>query len=719
MKNLGEIIFGVATLLAGSALSTEIFHVDRDFQGEQSSGLSWLSAFSSVEDALDAAADGGEIWVKAGIYKPFGETRKATFRLNPGTELYGGFRGNETARVQRNPKANRTVLSGDIGRVGSPADNCRHVVTGAANCRIDGFIVSAGHADGTDAQGCGGALLIDPGAGDFTAANCTFEKNHATTGGAMHTAATGTTLSNCTFYSNSADTGGAIHIADGAAVRATDCKFTSNFARETGGAIAIRSSSSLWMARSWFLFNRAEGTGGAIASSTEKPGGIELTLEKCKFIENFARKDGGALFNHGTFLPKLSRCRFDKNVSVQGAGAMANRNGATVALLEATFERNQSADGVAEIDSDDASKTVTDASAFDPVEENPKPALEPIKKRQLADVSLLDDAGDRTKLRRIVSKSDYCVLSTGDLTDPQFIDSYRTIEAAARDYSEKGVGFFYIYCYLIHPENHRYVQPVVLAERFQHIVEAKRLFRTRVPWLCDGMDNAAAKALGRETNNLFIFNRNGREEYAGNIADAEGFKDALANLAGRIESPTRPGIFTPPDIAPVYIPKAHLVKRVAIDPTKAQFKALQTTPVKSSAPLYVKVRVEASKKLLETGNGRIYLGFHLDPLYKVEWNNLGAPLEYAIKPPRKTAISPSLNRAKKIEGNPSDPEPREFLLHVRNWNPANPVALTVNYSIRSIRSKRTLDISQHHVLHLEHDPFGGTVIGRQVPETKR
>ncbi len=712
MKIFGEIILGVATLLAGSTLAAERFYVDRDFQGEQSSGLSWLSAFSSVEDALDAATDGGEIWIKAGVYKPTGKTREATFRLNPSTELYGGFRGNETTREQRNPRANRTVLSGDIGRIGSFADNCHHVVTAAAKSRIDGFIVSSGHADGTDAQG--GGVLIDSKAENFTIANCTFEKNHATTGGAMYIAATGTTLSNCTFFSNSANLGGAIHIADGAKVRATDCKFTSNFARKSGGALAIQSSSTLWMARSWFLSNRTEGTGGAIASSINKTGKIKLALEKCEFIKNLATQDGGALFNHGSFIPKLTQCRFIENISVQGAGVMANRNGATVALLEATFVRNQSANGVAEIDSDATSKTVTDASALARAEKA-KPVLKPIKKRQLANVDLLDDSGERTKLRRIISKSDYCVLATGDLTDPQFINSYRIIEASARDYSKKGVGFFYIYCYLIHPENNRYVQPVTLEERFLHIVEAKRLFRTRVPWLCDGMDNEAAKALDRETNNLFIFNQHGREEYAGNIADADGFRDALTRLVGRIESPTRPQIFTPPDIAPVMTPEARVVKRVEIDPSKTQFKTLRTTPVKSRAPLYVKVRIEASKELLETGSGRMYLGFHLDPLYKVKWNNLGAPLDYAIKPPRKMAIAPSVNQAKKIEGIPADSEPREFLLQVWNWDPANPVALTVNYSILSPRSKRTRDISQRHILHLEHDPFGGTVIGRQIP----
>ena len=719
MKRFAGIILGVATLLAGSALSAEVFHVDRDFKGEKPAGDSWFSAFSSVQEAIDAATakGGGEIWVKAGVYKPSGETRDATFQLKPGIELYGGFRGNETLRAQRNTRANRTVFSGDIGRIGSFADNCHHVVTGAAGSRIDGFIVSAGNADGKDGQG-GGALLLESDAADFTAANCTFEKNHAATGGAIHTVAGGTTLSNCTFYANSADFGGAIHIGNGAGVQAMECRFSSNFAKLSGGAIAIDPTSKVGISRSWFLLNHTDGTGGAMAGTTKQKRGIELALEKCEFIENSATENGGTLFHRGAFFPVLSHCRFAKNVSVQGAAVMANRDGAIVALMEETLIRNRSAEGFAEIDSDTTSKVFSDVSAVQRAEK-PKPAIQPEPKRPLPDVYIHDASNAKVKLRNIIAESNYTVLSTGDLTAPEFIASYRNIEAAARDYSKKGVDFFYIYCFLAHPENHGYVQPITLEERTRHIMDAKRLLRTRIPWLCDGMGNEVAKALGRKKNNLFIFNKEGLEEYAGNMVDADAFRKTLAGLAGRVESPTPPRLFTPPDIAPVDLLEARFTERVAIDPSKNKFEALRTTSVKSRTPYYVKVRAEANKKLLKTGNGRMYLGFHIDPLYRMEWNNLGKTLSYTIKVPRGTAISPSRNQSEKIEEVAIDSEPREFLLNVRKWDSSDPVAVTVNYSIHSARSKRTFDISQRYILYLESDPFGGTVIGRQVSESGR
>ena len=48
--------------------------------------------------------------------------------LAEGVEVYGGFAGTETLLSERNPAANITILSGDIGTLGDPSDNCYHVV---------------------------------------------------------------------------------------------------------------------------------------------------------------------------------------------------------------------------------------------------------------------------------------------------------------------------------------------------------------------------------------------------------------------------------------------------------------------------------------------------------------------------------------------------------------------------------------------------------------
>ena len=118
----------------------KVCYVDSNPRYTSVRGESWDAPAQSLQAAIDlvAAAGGGEVWVKAGVYKPDSKDREATFLLKPNVKLLGGFRGTESERSQRNPKANRTILSGNIGKT-SDSDNCYHVVTGASGCLLDGF----------------------------------------------------------------------------------------------------------------------------------------------------------------------------------------------------------------------------------------------------------------------------------------------------------------------------------------------------------------------------------------------------------------------------------------------------------------------------------------------------------------------------------------------------------------------------------------------------
>lgn len=76
-------------------------------------GKSWASAFSSLTDAFESNMYGKEeIWIAKGTYSVHSDADHATrFSLVSDIVLYGGFRGNETSREQRNWKTNATVLS--------------------------------------------------------------------------------------------------------------------------------------------------------------------------------------------------------------------------------------------------------------------------------------------------------------------------------------------------------------------------------------------------------------------------------------------------------------------------------------------------------------------------------------------------------------------------------------------------------------------------------
>lgn len=92
-----------------------VIYVDADATG-LADGSSWADAFIDLQDALDVAQAGDEIWVAEGVYKPDRGTgdRGMSFEMVCGASIYGGFAGDETCRDERDWNKHRTVLSGDL-----------------------------------------------------------------------------------------------------------------------------------------------------------------------------------------------------------------------------------------------------------------------------------------------------------------------------------------------------------------------------------------------------------------------------------------------------------------------------------------------------------------------------------------------------------------------------------------------------------------------------
>ncbi|MEE9367545.1 MAG: hypothetical protein V3V05_01645 [Pontiella sp.] len=721
----------INALLFVSTSTAETFYVDHKFRGENPEGLSWSSAFSTVQGAINAASDagGGDVWVKAGVHKSDGLSRSSTIELKPNVALYGGFRGNETQMDQRNVKANRTILSGEFGRVGATSDNSFHVLTGASHSRIDGFIITRGNANSAAEHRFGGGLLFPPDSSGAVIANCTFEKNYAESGGAIHIRSSNILVTNCTFYSNSAESGGAIASTGRSELKILDSIFSSNFAAVTGGSIVLTVEAKAILEKTSFLYNATDGKGGAISARSELKNGMELTIKECGFSENSATKGGGAIFLSGAYNPQIVACTFDRNFSTHGAGALSNVGGIVALVSDTTFSGNRGTKGNENIQNDETSivaSTLEEATKLthrskDPnsanrtpktqVAEKPEPAPKP--KRKLGDEFVHNAQGTKIKLSSIVADSEYTVLVLGDLTDPNFISHYRKIETTALDYRPKGIQFYYIYRYLLHPENNGYLQPFNLKERGQQIILAREQLSTGIPWLCDVMDNQAAKALSpNSVESVFIFDAGSTEVYAGPMSNDTEFRQALVNLAGQVELPTPIDTLAKPKIEPIHALETKLVTRIKVSPKSDQFLPLQLTPLESNQPHYVKVRVEGNEELRETGDGQLYLGFHIDPLYKSEWNNLGDPMRYAIKAPGGV-VAPSINQAPRITSKATDSEPREFLLIARKLDLNKPLALQVTYTVYSPKSKRNIEVSQQYFIYLKEDPFGGKVFGRQ------
>ncbi|MCX6036272.1 MAG: hypothetical protein NTV38_15085, partial [Chloroflexi bacterium] len=205
------IVFMLAVTPLQSALASGVRYAKPSATGTGNC-LSWANA-CSLQTALTGAVSGNEIWAAAGVYKPTaGTDRTATFQLKDGVAVYGGFAGTETARTQRNPAVNVTILSGDIDNndtqtpiitdlktVTGNTTNSNHVVTGATGATLDGFTITAGNTnDGAYPNNSGGGMFNSSSSPTLT--NVTFSGNSAMMyGGGMYNGNGSPTLTNVTF----------------------------------------------------------------------------------------------------------------------------------------------------------------------------------------------------------------------------------------------------------------------------------------------------------------------------------------------------------------------------------------------------------------------------------------------------------------------------------------------------------------------------------------
>jgi hypothetical protein len=250
------------------------------------SGTDWDSAFIDLQDALDVATSGEQIWIAQGTYTPtdvvgLTDPREASYRLIAGVEIYGGFFGNEADVALRRPSVFRVYLSGDLleddDSGGDSSENAYHVVT-ADNLTglppiLDSVYVIAGNADGSGNNKFGGGLIVEN----------------------YDSASTAQPIVRYTkFVLNSAYYGGAIGIVDTfSGIKLILSVLANNKARILGGAIlnygVCRTNNCL------VVGNKAEESGGAVYSLGTYFGSIGSTI-----VQNESSFVGGLYFAAGT-----------------------------------------------------------------------------------------------------------------------------------------------------------------------------------------------------------------------------------------------------------------------------------------------------------------------------------------------------------------------------------------------------------------------------------
>ncbi len=279
----GWIVFLGIVMGCTSTAFGAVWYVDKDNTSGTEDGTTWAMAFTTIQPAIDAAstAGGGEVWVAEGTYSeervsyPHSEyldINTGSILMKENVHLYGGFDGNETELSQRNWKTHETILDGSTAREGS---NAYHVVVGANNSTLDGFVVSGGktpeYLEGSEDSRQSGGGMNNCYASAVAVTNCTFKGNTARYyGGGMYYG----TATNCTFTDNSANNlGGGLYWGT-----AMNCTFTGNSADNGGGMMHGTATNCI------FTGNSAYYSGGGIYLGTAM---------NCTFTGNSASNGGG------------------------------------------------------------------------------------------------------------------------------------------------------------------------------------------------------------------------------------------------------------------------------------------------------------------------------------------------------------------------------------------------------------------------------------------
>lgn len=334
MRHKYKYIITILFCLLSVCLKAKTIHYVKS--GATGDGSSWSNASGSIQNMIDKAMIGDEVWVAEGTYYPekeyvLGGIKDRTFKLRPGVSLYGGFAGTERS-LQERKKIDRdkngtveswefqyeTILSGEgnvkdiiikddddqIEKMLNRDDNCGYVVSigfddydeNTISPCVSGFTVVSGVYEGIDGSVLG-EKIIDVIECDiyYNGVGLSFCRNvvncniHHNTGGGIHyliayncyifknkvSGASNSSLYNCIIENNytNYDGGGATYS------NLYNCIIRDNFAVGNGGG-----ASSGLLKNCKIYNNEALGNGGGINGST---------AINCSIFNNKAGEEGG------------------------------------------------------------------------------------------------------------------------------------------------------------------------------------------------------------------------------------------------------------------------------------------------------------------------------------------------------------------------------------------------------------------------------------------
>ncbi|NLW49195.1 MAG: PKD domain-containing protein [Firmicutes bacterium] len=313
-SNGGQNTASATVTLTGNGSGENTTGIWRVKQGGSGNGSSWSKALGSIQDAIDAASQGEEVWVAAGTYcESAGETpltlgQDAEYAvtlevsygisMKSGVSLYGGFSGGETSRDDRDVENNATIIDGQGIRT------C--VFNGESDDVLDGFVLQNGHG-----ELCGGLCVY--GAAP-SVINCLFTGNVAE-------------------WNQDSDFSG---VAAGlfnylAAPQVIECVFAENEGTYAGGIYSLDSAPEIVYCG--FYDNYGS---GVITDSWDDYS--SSFIWGCDFLGN-ASYEGGAICNYDYSECETTNCVIAFNSACYGGG-VCNYPDAAVSLINSTLAGN-------------------------------------------------------------------------------------------------------------------------------------------------------------------------------------------------------------------------------------------------------------------------------------------------------------------------------------------------------------------------------------------
>ncbi|WP_162796115.1 T9SS type A sorting domain-containing protein [Pedobacter nanyangensis] len=292
-------------------------------------GISWATAYVSLQEAIDNAIATDKIYVAAGTYKPSARpaglsidngARDQTFLVPEGVALYGSFKGDGSDDVNtRNFTLNPSILDGDLtgddqgDDLSKKVDNVLHVVTIIGHATdtfvMDGFTVQNGYANAGYLTQLGTTNYYSfYGAGIFL----------RDAGGTFKNMWVKNNIVNASTASSAAYAGG-IFIAGSKSVSLENCEIVNNKCFNTGAGAGY--------------------AGGLYC-------GAATTLKSTKIQGNSAKSIAGAVYIASGFSPSFENVDFEQNTAQTSAGAVyilgasaANKN--TSSFIGGSFKNNE------------------------------------------------------------------------------------------------------------------------------------------------------------------------------------------------------------------------------------------------------------------------------------------------------------------------------------------------------------------------------------------